>query len=52
MALMALGESTSEKSITRTDIEVRVGKLKNGKGAGKDKVTGEMIKGGGNRVVN
>ena len=30
----------------------REGKLKNGKGAGKDEVTGEMIKGGGNRVVD
>ena len=26
-----------------------VGKLKNGKAAGKDEVTGAMIKGGGNR---
>ena len=29
-----------------------MGKLKNGKAAGKDEVTGEMVKGGGNRVVN
>ena len=29
-----------------------MGKLKNGKGAGKDEVKGEMIKGGGNRVVD
>ena len=29
-----------------------MGKLKNGKAAGKDEVTGEMIKGGGNRVVD
>ena len=27
-----------------------MGKLKNGKAAGKDEVTGKMIKGGGNRV--
>ena len=27
-------------------------KLKNGKAAGKDEVTGEMIKGGGDRVVD
>ena len=33
--------------IARTEAEVRVGKLKNGKAAGKDKITGEMIKGGG-----
>ena len=26
---------------------MRVGKLKNGKAAGKDEITGEMIKGGG-----
>ena len=31
---------------------MRVGKLKNGKDAGKDEVRGEMIKGGGNRVVD
>ena len=30
----------------------REGKLKNGKGAVKDEVTGEIIKGGGNRVVD
>ena len=34
------------------EVEVRVGKLKNGKAAGKDEVTGEMIKGGGDRVVD
>ena len=38
--------------IRRTEVELRVGKLMNGKAAGKDEVTGEMIKGGGNRVVN
>ena len=32
-------------------LDVRVGKLKNGKPAGKDEVTGEMIKGGGDRVL-
>ena len=32
------------------EVEVRVGKLKNGKATGKDEVTGEMIKSGGNRV--
>ena len=31
--------------INRTEIEVRVGKL-NGKAAGKDEVTGKMVKGG------
>ena len=31
--------------IRRTEIEVRMGKLKNGKAAGKDEVTGEIVKG-------
>ena len=31
---------------------MRVGKLKNGKAAGGDEITGEMIKGGGDRVVD
>ena len=38
--------------IRRTEIKARVGKLKNGKPAGKDEVTGERIKGGSNRVVD
>ena len=29
-----------------------MGKLKNGKGAGKDEITGEMLKGRGDRVVD
>ena len=29
-----------------------MGKLKNGKAAGKDEITGEMIKGGSDRVVD
>ena len=36
----------------RTEFEVRVGKLKNGKAAGKDDITRGMIKGGSNRVVD
>ena len=35
----------------RAEVEVRVVKLK-GKAAGKDEITGEMIKGGGDRVVD
>ena len=31
---------------------MRVGKLKNGKSTGKDEITGEMIKSGGDRVVD
>ena len=38
--------------IGRAEIEVRVGKLKKEKGAGKDGTAGEMIKGGGDRVVD
>ena len=34
--------------IRRTEVKVRVGKLQNGK----DEVTGEMIKSGGNMVVD
>ena len=34
------------------EVEVRVGMLKNGKSTGKDEITGEMIKGGGDRVVD
>ena len=37
--------------IRRTEIEARVGKLKNGKSAGNDEVTREIIKSGGDRVV-
>ena len=35
----------------RADVEMRLGKLKNGKAAGKGKIT-EMIKSEGNRVVD
>ena len=38
--------------IGRTEVEVREGKLKNGKASGKDEITGEMVKGGGYRVVD
>ena len=45
---MGFGEVTiSEESQLEELVEVRVGKLKNGKAAGKDKITGEMKKGGG-----
>ena len=37
--------------IGRAEIEVRVGKLKNGRAAGGDEITREIIKGGGGRVV-
>ena len=38
--------------IGRTEVEVRVGKLKNAKVVGGDEITGKMIKGGGDRVVD
>ena len=38
--------------IGRAEVEVSEGKLKNGKAAGKDEITGEIIKGGGDRVVD
>ena len=38
--------------IGRAEVKLRVGKLKNGKVAGKDEVTGEMIKGGGSQLVD
>ena len=41
------GNYFGEEPIRRTEVEVRVGKLKNGKGVGKDEITGEMIKSGG-----
>ena len=37
--------------IGRAEVEVSVGKLKNGKAASKDEITGEMIKGRGDRMV-
>ena len=39
------------ESIGRTEVELRMGKLKNRKAAGKDDVTGEMIKGESDMVV-
>ena len=41
------GNNFGGKPIGRVEIEVRVGKLKNGKVGGKDEITGEIIKGGG-----
>ena len=36
----------------RVEVEVRVGKLKNRRAAGKDEITGEMIKGAGDKGVD
>ena len=53
VALMRLrGNYFGEEPIRRAKVEVRVRKLKNGKSAGKDDITKEMIKGGGDRVVD
>ena len=38
--------------IRRNEVEGRVGNLKNGKAAGKDEVAGDIINGGGNKVVD
>ena len=38
--------------IGRAEVEVKVRKHKNGKAIGKDEITGEMMKVGGNRVVD
>ena len=46
------GNYLGEEPIRRLKVEVRVGKLKNGKATGKDEVIGEMIKGGDDRVVD
>ena len=46
---MGFGEVTNYfggEPIGKAEVEVRVGKLKNGKAAGKDEIAGEIIKGG------
>ena len=47
-----IGNYFGGEPIRRTEVELRVGKLKNGKAVRKDEVIGERIKGGGNRVVH
>ena len=46
------GNYFREEPIGRVEAEVRVGKLKKGKATGKDQITGEMIKVGGDRVLD
>jgi hypothetical protein len=41
-----------EEEITREEVVGRVQKLKNGKSAGIDEITGEMIKNGGERMID
>ena len=40
------------EAIGRSEVEVRVGKLKNGKAAGEDEITGKLIKGRNDRLVD
>ena len=47
VALLEFGEVTILE-----ESQLEVGKLKNGKAAGKYEISGEMIKGVGDRVVN
>ena len=46
------GNYLGGEPIGRAEVEVKVGKLKDGKAAGKDEITGDMIKGRGDRVVD
>ena len=40
------GNNFREQPFKSTEVEVGVGKLKNGKAAGKNEVTGEILRGG------
>ena len=52
MTLIGYGDDTvSEEILKRKEVEVSVGKINNGKATDKEGVTGEMIKGGGGRIV-
>ena len=46
------GNCFGGEPIKKIEVEERVKKLKNGKAAGKDEVTKEMVKGGGDVVVD
>ena len=46
------GNYFAGEQIGRAEVEVRADKLKNGKAVGKDEITGERIKCGGDRVVD
>ena len=47
-----IGNYFEGEPIRRAEVEVRVRKFKNGKAASAVEVTGEMTKGGGDRVVD
>ena len=46
------GDYFGGEPIRRTEVEVRMGKPKNGKTASKDEVTGEIVKDGDDMVVD
>ena len=46
------GNYVGGQPIGRAEVEVRIGKLKKGKATCKDEITEEMIKGGGDRVLD
>ena len=46
------GNYSGGEPITEIEVEERIKKLKNGKIAGKDEVTEEMVKGGGDVVMD
>ena len=50
VALMGFGELITSEESQLEEVEGRVSKLKNGKAASKDEITGEIIKDGGDRV--
>ena len=50
--MIGRGNYFGEQPIGRGEVKVRVDKFKNGKAAGKDEITGGMIKGGGDRMVD
>ena len=46
------GAHREREPIKRTEVEVTVGKLDNGKAEDKDEVSGKMIKDGGEKLVD
>ena len=46
------GNNFGGELIWRVEVEMKVGKLNYGKDSGKDRINEEMVKGGGDRVVD